>query len=179
MAYEPAFPDELKPIALALLPALAVGEQWPSSQGFVVNVQSQILSAPYRVYYSLPLLRSLILSSSGKTRTLALCLGTRHWDGYVREECIRELIEIDCPWVAPFVVQLLGEYVIQIVNIIVAALPRVNRETYGTFVRANPQFLDTTKRRATSYWDCYYRHSYIHLREYPGLLAIEQVEGMV
>lgn len=178
MAYEPAFPDELKTIALVLLPTLAVGEQWPPSQGFVVNVQSQILSAPSRVYYSPLLLRSLIRSSSGKTRTLALCLGTRHWDGYIREECIRELIEIDCPWVVPFVVQLLGEYVIQIVNLIVAALPNLNRETYGAFVRANPQFLATTKRRATSYWDCYYRHPYTHLREYPGILAIEQVMDM-
>lgn len=178
MVYEPAFPNELKPIASALLPALAVGEQWSASQGFIVNVQSQILSVPSRVYYLSPLLRSLIRSSSGKTRTLALCLGTRHWDGYVREECVRELIDIDCPWVAPFVVQLLGEYVIQIVNLIVAALPRVNRETYGAFVRANPLFLATTKRRATSYWDCYYRHPYTQLREYPGLLAIEQVEGM-
>lgn len=178
MVYEPAFPVELKPIAAELLPALAIGEQWPATQGFVVNVQSQILSAPSRVYYSLPQLRSQIRSLSGESRTLALCLATRHWDGFVREEYIRELVKINRPWVAPFVVQLLGEYVIQIVNVIVAALPLVNREVYGEFVRENPHFLATTKRRATSYWDCYHRHPDTQLREYPGLLAIEQVEDM-
>jgi hypothetical protein len=178
MDYEAVFPDDLKPIALALLPTLAIGELQPAKQGFVVNVKSQLISAPSRVYYSPARPRSEIRSSGGEARTLALCLGTRHWDGFVREECIRELVHINCPWVAPFVIQLLGEYVIQIVNVITEALPHVNRTTYGEFVRTNPRFLATTKRRATSYWDCYYRHHYSRLGEYPALLVIEQMEKM-
>ena len=132
MIYEPIFPAELQSIALTLLSTLAVGEQWSAQQGFVVDVQSQMLSAPSRVYFSPSLLRSQISCLKGENRVLALCLGSRHWDGFIREECVRDLVVIDLPWVAPFVVQLLGEYVIQIINVIVAALPHLNRQLMGS-----------------------------------------------
>ncbi len=53
---------------------------------------------------------------------LALSLGTRHSDGRIREECLRQIVAVDRPWVAPFVVQLLGEYVIKIVEVIAATI---------------------------------------------------------
>ena len=179
MPYEPTFPHELEPLSLSLLNALAVGEQWPASQGFVVSIQSQVLSAPSRVYYSPSVLSSIISGSVGETQALALCLGSRHWDGYIREACIRELIKFDYPWVVPFVIQLLGEYVIQIVSFVFEALPSLNSAAFGAFVHENPKFLATTKRRAISYWNCYFRHQYKHLSEYPGIMAINLVEGMV
>jgi hypothetical protein len=178
MTYEPAFPSEIEPAASALLSSLSVGELHSPHQGFVVQVHSQTLSAPSRVYYSTDRLLTHIRNARGESRILALCLGTCHHDGFVREHCVRELIEIDRTWAVPFVVKLLGEYVIQIANVIIAALPRVSRTTYGEFVRENPQFFATTKRRVVSYWDCYYRGSYSRLAEYPPFLAIEHIEGM-
>ena len=65
-------------------------------------------------------------------------------DGFFRGACVRKLVEIDSPVVVPFVIKLLGEYVIQIIDVITVALPRFNKETYGQFVRANPQFLAIT-----------------------------------
>ena len=85
---------------------------------------------------------------------------------------------IDRSWAVPFVVQLIGEYVVEIVEAVRAGLPAVNKETYGEFVRENPQFMATTKRRVVSYWDCYYRVRYPDIRTYPGSLAIEEVAGM-
>jgi hypothetical protein len=89
--------------------------------------------------------------------TAMLYLGTRHWDGYVREECVRQLVGIDRPWVVPFVVQLLGEYVLEIVDVVAAAIPGVNAAQFSEFVRENRGFMATTRRRMTSYWDCYFR----------------------
>lgn len=178
MLYEPSFPAELRSVASVLLPALTAREQWPAHQGFVVHVQSEQLSAPYRVYYEPSHLRELIRSSSGEQRTLALCLGTRHWDGFVREECVRELIGVDRPWVVPFAVQLTGEYVVEIVQVIAAGLGRVNEKAYGAFVRENPEFMATTKRRVISYWSCYYRAPFPKLEVYPGFLALREVEAM-
>lgn len=40
---------------------------------------------------------------------------TRHHDGYVRQEWAREVVPVAEPWVVPFMVQLLGEYVVEIV----------------------------------------------------------------
>ena len=178
MVYQPAFPVELQAIASELLPALAVGEQWPAQQGFVVQIHSQPLSAPSRVYYSPSCLRSVISNSVSENKIFALCLGSCHWNGFVREECVRELLKFDRPWVAPFIIQLLGEYVVEIVRVIAARLPYVNTAIYREFVRENPAFLATTKRRAISYWDCYYRNQYSRLQDYPGVIAIKQIEGM-
>jgi hypothetical protein len=178
MAYEPVFPAKLQPVALALVSALSASEQWPASQGFIVRVQSERLSAPNRVYYEPIHLRALVRSSSEEARVLALCLGTRHCDGFVREECMRELVAVDRPWVVPFAVQLIGEYVLEIVEVIAAALREANAVTYGEFVRDNPEFMATTRRRVTSYWDCYYRARFPAPETYPGFLALQEVEAM-
>lgn len=178
MAYEPVFPALLQPIASALLPALAIGELSPPHGGFVVQVQCQPLAAPYRVYYDIGRLRALIQSSDGDERTFALCLGTRHWDGFVREECIRELIGVDRPWMVPFAVHLIGEYVVEIVQVIAATLGQLNKVAYGEFVRENPRFIATIRRRVTSYWSCYYRTQFPKLEAYPGFRVLQEIEGM-
>jgi hypothetical protein len=38
----------------------------------------------------------------------------RHHDGFGRQRQLKTLLDADEPWTAPFIVQLLGEYVIQI-----------------------------------------------------------------
>lgn len=178
MSYVSAFPAELQAVASALLPALAIGEQWPASQGFTVRVQSQPLSAPGRVYYEPSRLRSVIESSSEEARALALCLGTRHWDGFIREECLRKVILVHRPWVIPFVIQLVGEYVIEIIRVVVASIQCFDRTGYRSFLLQNPEFIATTKCRAISYWNCYYRSQYPRREDYPGLRVIEEVENM-
>lgn len=147
-------------------------------QGFTVLVQGEKLSAPYRVYYAPHDLRSAIARSRGDTLILALSLGTRHWDGYVREECLRQLVAMDRPWVVPFLVQLLGEYVIEIVEVIAAAIPEANSAQFSDFVQENPEFMATTRRRVTSYWNCYYRSRFPTLQTYPAFIAIEAIERM-
>lgn len=47
-------------------------------------------------------------------RTVLDCLFTKHHDGYVREKYLRAVINAQFAWVPPFVIQLLGEYVVQI-----------------------------------------------------------------
>ena len=39
---------------------------------------------------------------------------SRHPDGRVRQRALGTLLDFDEPWTAPFIMQLLGEYVIQI-----------------------------------------------------------------
>ncbi len=176
MTYQPIFPASLQPAALALLRVLPVAELVPARQGFQVSVQGESLSAPSRVYYSPKNLHSVIATSTGDTRTLALCLGTRHCDGYIREECLRQVMAVDRAWVVPFIVQLAGEYVLEIVELIAAAVPRMNPEHLSEFAAANPQFMATTRQRATSYWDCYHRSRFKQLQTYPGTVALNSIE---
>jgi hypothetical protein len=178
MTYHPIFPAALQPVATALLHALRAGETSRATPGFTVLVRGEQLSAPGRVYYAPDDLRSVIARSDGDARILALCLGTRHWDGYVREECVRQIVGIDRPWVVPFVVQLLGEYVLEIVDVVAAAIPGVNAVQFSEFARENRGFMATTRRRMTSYWDCYFRGRFPTLQTCPAFIALEVIEGL-
>ena len=164
MRYQPVFPVALQPAASPLLRALPAAELAPAVQGFKVLVRGEVLSSPDRVYYLPNDLLSLIATSTGDTRTLALSLETRHRDGHILEECLRQLVAVDRPWVVPFVVQLVGEYVIEIVEAIAAAIHAANAAQFSDFVLKNPMFMATTRRRATSYWDCYHRSRFPTLR---------------
>lgn len=179
MTYQPTFPNAMQETALTLLGTLSATELSPAMKGFTVLVQGEQLSVPYRVYYAPKKLQTVITSSSGDTRTLALSLGTRHWDGHLREYCVRQLVSIDQPWVAPFIIQLVGEYVIEIVEVIAAALPGINTAQFSEFVRDNPKFMATTRRRMTSYWNCYYRYRFKTLKNYPGFIVLGAIERMV
>ncbi len=177
MAYKPIFPAALQPLASTILPALRGNEVAPASpNGFSGIVAGEQFAAPYRVYYAASDLRAAIEGSGGDTRTLALCLGTRHWDGYVREECLHKLVADSRPWAAPFIVQLLGEYVVEIAQAILAALQQGYVDGLAEFARDNPSFMATTKRRTISYWDCYYRRDFPSLQDYPAHAALELVE---
>ncbi|MBN8754699.1 MULTISPECIES: hypothetical protein [Variovorax] len=178
MTYRPKFPVLLRPAVSALLRALPFAELACAKDGFTVLFQGEQLSIPYRIYCASHNLRSVIADASGDTRILALCIGTRHWDGYVREECLRQLIGTDRTWVVPFVVQLLGEYVVEIAEVISAALPEVDTAQFSAFARENPNFMAITRQRVTSYWDCYYRARFQTLQAYPAFIALEAIEKM-
>ncbi|MCE4554910.1 hypothetical protein [Pelomonas cellulosilytica] len=178
MTYQPAFPAAIQPAALALLEAMTTSQLARVHQGFQVNLQGELLSAPARLYCSPGDLRALIDHATGDHRTLALCLGTRHWNGYVREECLRRFIATDRPWTAPFLVQLLGEYVIEIVELIASTTPQATVQNLADFARENPKFMALTRQRATSYWDCYFRRHFPSLQTYPAIRTLNAMDAL-
>ena len=100
------------------------------------------------------------------------CLFSRHHDGVERERCLRNIITSPEPWVVPFVVQLVGEYVLEIIEVVQANLTRLPAENYRAFLRENPAFVARTRARVTSYWDCYYRDRFRDPRSYPGFAVL-------
>lgn len=106
------------------------------------------------------------------------CLYTRHHDGFVRQRALQRVLASDETWTIPFVVQLLGEYVIEICEDIrryaETDLPQrleMIRELQ-TFAADNHGFIVLTRQRATSYWQSYYRRPHLYRDSYPGLLAL-------
>jgi hypothetical protein len=89
------------------------------------------------------------------------------------------LLTLDAYWVAPFVTQMLGEYVVEIVLPIEEALSTIDTGVYADFLIENPKYFGTTERRAISYWSAYYRDRYPELREYPAMRAIETLKRIV
>lgn len=142
-----------------------------------VVVDGEALSIPGRIYFDpgclaesqgLPAVEQLILT----------CLFSRHHDGYVREECLRAIVGRPEPWVAPFVIQLLGEYVLEIADVIRSNLPALAPATYAAFVAANSPFMALTRRRATSYWNCYFRQRFPDRVGLASLEALDHLESL-
>lgn len=142
-----------------------------------VSVSGMPIQFPSRVYYAHEDVRAAC-RVPGVTAQVGLCLGTRHHDGYVREECIRRLLPTGEPWVVPFVLQLLGEYVVEIVDYIDGALSDPALAHYAGFARENPLYMRRLSQQATSYWNEYHRRAYPKQHTYPALRVLGRIADL-
>jgi hypothetical protein len=145
---------------------------------FQVDVRGETVTIPWRIYHDEPVGGSE--GSVTPTQQLILhCLYSRHSDGLVRQRHLEQIMESSKPWVVPFVVQLAGEYVLEILDAIGLGLPGLavpgsaQRALYGDFIVRNPEFFARTERRVVSYWSCYYRRRYGTFGTYPGGALVE------
>ena len=53
--------------------------------------------------------------------------------------------------------KLVGEYIVEILELIEQHLHRLDRRVYADFISENEKFYDATRSRVVSYWNCYYR----------------------
>ncbi|MGK5036820.1 hypothetical protein [Janthinobacterium sp. LB3P118] len=172
-----AFPAALAETLARLLPALSAGQPHAPSAPFDVHQDGRLLRIPVRTYYQREQLL-VCTQLAGDVGVLALCLGTRHHDGHLREACLRQLLLQERAWTVPFVVQLCGEYVLEIIAAIGAALPAWNADALACYLRENPAYVETLERRAVSYWNCYYRWRYPAWEEYPGGRAMAALRAL-
>ncbi len=121
----------------------------------------------------------VVASLSSRQRQLLHCLYSRHCDGVVRQRHLEEVVGSTDPWVVPFVVQLAGEYVLEILVVIcdelrdLATPGTCGNLAYGQFIVDNPAYFASIQRRVVSYWNCYYRGSYASFRGYPGCTLLD------
>ena len=78
----------------------------------------------------------------------------------------------------PLVVQLVGEYVVEIVQAICEALHDIDGPRFGGFAREKPAFMATTRSCTTSYRHCYYRRQFPSLRAYPATIVLDAIKRM-
>jgi hypothetical protein len=166
-----AFPAALGAEAAELV-ALLPPARIPVHEAFTVVVGGEVLVIPGRMYADEP--EPGVVAGLSPVQQLQLaCLYTRHNDGYVRQRHLRQLIGCTEPWVVPFVVQLLGEYVLEILNDLAQGLGDLGvpgselRRAFGRFVVENLEFFARTERRVVSYYSCYHRWHYTDFSSYP------------
>jgi hypothetical protein len=144
-------------------------------ENFSVRVGDEVLTLPDRIHTDPALIPLAQLTDLQKE--FIDCLLTRHTDGFVREQHLARIIHSRNVWVPPFVIQLVGEYVIEILQVVKRNLQSLDTLVYGNFLRANPDFFATTERRVISYWNCYYRD---HKRNgYVGFELLEFFKSLV
>lgn len=120
-----------------------------------IRVCGEPVAIPYRLYLDTTLIHTDSLSS--RQREIVDCLLTRHNNGFTRQEHLIRIVSLNSSCVPPFVVQLAGEYVVEILEAIHQSLSTLDKALYTEFLRTNPAFLDLTAQRIASYWDCYHR----------------------
>lgn len=162
-----AFPVALRDDVLSV--AAALPEPKHTSHTFTVQVGDETVQIPYRIYHDPEL-----VSSSGVTQIQSEvldCLFTRHHNGSVRQEHLKQILDCRHEWVPPFVVQLAGEYVVDIICLLRDNIHRLDPDIYRAFLTRNPGFYEITKQRVLSYWNCYYREQ--RREEYAGFRVLE------
>src|SRR5580692_9379302 len=148
-----AFPSSVRDDVLSVISALP--ENPHGGRSFQVRVNGETIEIPTRVYHNTASIGTRRLS--GTQRHLLSCILTRHHDGYVRQNHLEQIISSTHPWVPAYVIQLLGEYVIEIQQLMEARLEHLDKCVYRDFLLTNPEFLALTEQRVISYWDCFYR----------------------
>jgi hypothetical protein len=172
-----AFPAELADDVQAVLMVMPASRHRPVAP-FSVMIHGQQVSIPGRIYNSEPPPES-VAALSLRQRQVLHCLYSRHWDGWVRQRHLAQILGAGDPWVIPFVVQLVGEYVLEILVDISGALRGLDtpgdsrRNAYGEFIVANPTVFARTQRRVVSYWSCYYRNAFRSFQGYPGCTLLD------
>jgi len=176
-----AFPSEHHSAAMLAGQAAAralSSRQW--TERFVVQSEGQNVLIPARLHFASERLR---LIEGDEAWRFARALQTRSNDGFERQRAARDLLIDLQPWGAPFIVALIGEYIVEILDDVAAALTPEIARTLGDFIVHNQSYWQTTKRRVASYWNVYYRASWSsELRrpyrrdEYIGFKLIEELE---
>ena len=117
-----------------------------SPDAFDVAVQGERLTIPARIYVDE---MAFQITNLGQ-RPFADCLLTRHHNSFVRARALGRMITLNQPWSMPFLVQLVGEYVIEILDQIETAFDRIDPMVVAPFVRENPSFMHLTRARVVS-----------------------------
>ena len=172
-----AFPRTLEDTVRSVSAAVSKGESHkPHSNAYYPNLRGEALQIPARVYYDSEALGEGC-ARRGAEGTVAQCLGTRHSEGFVRQQCAVQLLKSDQYWTAPFLIHLLGEYVVEVIAPIERMLQEGVPPQFREFVAENPSYMVTVEKRAISYWSCYYRGQFLNKAHYPGLRAIAALKA--
>ena len=132
------------------------------------HLNGQKVIFPYRLYLKEPN-RLAIAFLNDAQKLILYCMYTRSSDGYLREKYVRKILCCNFPrWCIPFIVQLCGEYVFEIIDCIYGYLNERDNEDIQQFCDVNKDAVWKNYARMQSYWNLYYRRTFPEFREYVG-----------
>lgn len=142
----------------------------------VVSLNNEALKIPYRLYFNEPSAdKEKLLTDLQKT--ILSCLYLRHHNGFIRQGRLEKLTDKTDNFVVPFVFQLLGEYVHEILIVLDR---HINNETIGDyikFINENKKYWQQTESRMISYWNEYYRRpKFRKLNDYIGKQIVDKLK---
>ncbi|MGZ9675676.1 hypothetical protein [Flavobacterium sp. GNP001] len=129
----------------------------------------------YRIYFNEPN-PELENKLTETQKNILNCIYTRHYNGYIREKRLKNLLGFDQEWILPYKLQLLGEYVIEILFELDKHITDENVQQYKQLTLNNRKYWEQTKSRMTSYWSEYYRYpNYKRIKNYIGYKIMKRI----
>jgi hypothetical protein len=146
-------------------------DQWASC--LHLNVGNESIEIPHRLRFENS---AAAIHPGGVVEQMIACLQTQSCDGFQRQRALQVILADVKPWSAPFVTALVGEYIVEIIDDIYAALSAQNISALASFIDENALYWEITKQRVASYWDVYYRGRYAR-QNYSGFKVIHVLEA--
>ncbi|MDB5267882.1 MAG: hypothetical protein JWP58_922 [Hymenobacter sp.] len=140
-----------------------------------VELGNELLIFPYRLYFNEPDAESENKLSELQ-KTILNCIYLRHHDGYLRQRRLEKLINKNQDWVTPFKLQLLGEYVFEILEVLDKHINDESIASYIKIMSENPKYWQQTESRMISYWNEYYRWRFPNIRKYLGRQIVDRIK---
>jgi hypothetical protein len=154
-----AFPVEIRGEINSLLTKFAVETKYATHRGESVAIGEEKIEIPDRIYYNPPY--SLTNSKfTQKEKEILNCIFLFLENGYIRQKAIQNIICSSNSWTIPYIVRIIGEYIVEILNDINNNFEIINKSNLISFARQNPEFYNRTRARINSYWDCYFRQQF-------------------
>lgn len=136
-----------------------------------------LVQIPYRIYYN-KMNYSKFKSFTDTQKTILYCLLTRSDNGYIREKCARLLLGTNYPsWAIPFIVNLCGDYVLEIVTALYEMLKDTDTTAIKQFCQTNKNVVRRCYDRMLSIWYTYDRYSAPDFYEYVGRKLFHECLG--
>jgi len=142
-----------------------------SEETFKISLDNnENIYIPYRIYFE-EISQNAFENFSTIQKSILCCLYTRHHNGYVREKYLgllklqlsEEILKDNEEWIIPFVMKLVGEYVIELIDLSKEIIDKFSDNAIETFKVKNPSFIRTLRSQIISYWNEYYRKDYPEL----------------
>ncbi len=140
-----------------------------------INVNREQLTIPYRLYFNEPDIDSEN-NLTDRQKSIMNCIFLRHHNGYLREKRLKKLVHKDEKWIIPFTIQLLGEYVFEILEVLDEHINDKTINDYYSFIEENPKYWQQTESRMISYWNEYYRRKFPKLKQYLGTALVKRIK---
>jgi len=142
-----------------------------------ITLYKEKLVIPGRVYFTDPD-ETTGNTLSQRQQTILNCLYLRHNNGFVRQQRLEQLTGNTDYFAIPFIFQLLGEYVIEILFVLDKFINELSINKYLNFIAENKKYWKQTESRMISYWNEYYRTElkYRKLNEYIGKQIVDRIK---
>ena len=144
---------------------------------YKVYFDGELLIIPYRLYFNEPKLEKEKLLSPTQKEILN-CIYLRHHNGFVRQKRLEQLVDTTDDFVIPYTLQLLGEYVIEILEVLDRHINNKTIDNYVEFTNENKKYWQQTESRMISYWNEYYRRpKFPKLKDYIGKQIVDRIKA--